>query len=311
MIGIIVNVMAVVIGGILGTMLGKNLSTRFTTELNKVFGVCAMGMGISSIPLMENMPAVILALVVGTALGLACHLGERISRGGELMERPISKLLGEKSDEDGMLLLNLHFSPNFVWSAGNDYLSNGYLGAFFERGKETSAKLDRHNARFSDVTAMLGGIRAEFSNGGYGYEVMVKAKLLQLLVLLRREFFPTAENGDGKNSAYALHAGGIERAIDFMDKNFAGAVTLEEIAREAYMPRTYFCAVFKKLNGMTPWQYINIRRIDEALALLKHSDDTVLKIAVRCGFNNTANFNRIFKKITGLTPAEYRKSLQK
>ena len=102
MIGIIVNVMAVVIGGILGTMLGKNLSTRFTTELNKVFGVCAMGMGISSIPLMENMPAVILALVVGTALGLACHLGERISRGGELMERPISKLLGEKSDEDGM-----------------------------------------------------------------------------------------------------------------------------------------------------------------------------------------------------------------
>ena len=75
MIGIIVNVMAVVIGGILGTMFGKNLSTRFTTELNKVFGVCAMGMGISSIPLMENMPAVILALVVGTALGLACHLG--------------------------------------------------------------------------------------------------------------------------------------------------------------------------------------------------------------------------------------------
>ncbi len=102
MIGIIVNVMAVVIGGILGTMFGKNLSTRFTTELNKVFGVCAMGMGISSIPLMENMPAVILALVAGTALGLACHLGERISRGGELMERPISKLLGEKNDEDGM-----------------------------------------------------------------------------------------------------------------------------------------------------------------------------------------------------------------
>ena len=57
MIGIIVNVAAVVIGGILGTVFGKHLSTRFTTELNKVFGVCAMGMGISSIPLMENMPA--------------------------------------------------------------------------------------------------------------------------------------------------------------------------------------------------------------------------------------------------------------
>ena len=62
MIGVIVNVLAVALGGVLGTVFSKKLSTRFTTELNKVFGVCAIGMGISSVPLMENMPAVILAL---------------------------------------------------------------------------------------------------------------------------------------------------------------------------------------------------------------------------------------------------------
>lgn len=222
----------------------------------------------------------------------------------------ITDIYGE-TDVDDMKLLNLQFSPNFVWSAGNDYLSNGYLGAFFERGKEASAKPDRNNPHFGELTALIQGIRAEFTGNGYGREVMVKAKILELLVLLRREFFPPAGEDGGAESAYALHSGGIERAIDFMDKNFANAITLEEIAKEAFMPRTYFCAVFKKLNGMTPWQYINIRRIDEALALLKHSDDTILKIAVRCGFNNTANFNRIFKKTTGLTPCEYRKTLKK
>ena len=104
MIGVIVNVLAVALGGVLGTVFSKKLSTRFTTELNKVFGVCAIGMGISSVPLMENMPAVILAVVAGTALGLACHLGEWISRGGELMEKPIGKLLGKRNgdDEDGL-----------------------------------------------------------------------------------------------------------------------------------------------------------------------------------------------------------------
>ena len=104
MIGVIVNVLAVALGGVLGTVFSKKLSTRFTTELNKVFGVCAIGMGISSVPLMENMPAVILAVVAGTALGLACHLGEWISRGGELMEKPIGKLLGERNgdNEDGL-----------------------------------------------------------------------------------------------------------------------------------------------------------------------------------------------------------------
>ena len=65
MIGVIVNVLAVALGGVLGTVFSKKLSTRFTTELNKVFGVCAIGMGISSVPLMQNMPAVILAVVAG------------------------------------------------------------------------------------------------------------------------------------------------------------------------------------------------------------------------------------------------------
>ena len=70
MIGVIVNVLAVALGGVLGTVFSKKLSTRFTTELNKVFGVCAIGMGISSVPLMENMPAVILAVVaIGKLLG--------------------------------------------------------------------------------------------------------------------------------------------------------------------------------------------------------------------------------------------------
>lgn len=63
MIGVIVNVLAVALGGVLGTVFSKKLSTRFTTELNKVFGVYAIGMGISSVPLMQNMPAVILAVV--------------------------------------------------------------------------------------------------------------------------------------------------------------------------------------------------------------------------------------------------------
>ena len=68
MIGVIVNVLAVALGGVLGTVFSKKLSTRFTTEINKVFGVCAIGMGISSVPLMQNMPAVILAVVARSAL---------------------------------------------------------------------------------------------------------------------------------------------------------------------------------------------------------------------------------------------------
>ena len=101
-IGIIINALSIVIGGILGAFVGHKLSPKFKEDITLVFGVCSMGMGISTIGLMENMPAVILAMVLGTALGLACHLGEWISRGGALMEKPISRLLGDRSADSGL-----------------------------------------------------------------------------------------------------------------------------------------------------------------------------------------------------------------
>ena len=224
----------------------------------------------------------------------------------------ITDIFGE-TETDGMELLNLQFSPAFVWRFGNDYLSNDYLGAFLDRPKDCSSRLDKTNPDFQKVLSLFRAIQKEFLLAQEGYQTVVKANILELMVVLRRSFFPAQVHGSAKcrpvSSDYALHLEGIENAMNYIDKHYALSLSLEDLAKRAYMPRTYFCTVFKRLNGLTPWQYINIRRIDKALSLLKHSNDTVLKIAMCCGFNNTANFNRIFKKITGQTPGEYKKAL--
>jgi len=77
-IGVIINALSVVLGGILGSLAGHKLSPRFKAEITLVFDVCSMGMGISTIGLMENMPAVIFSIVIGTGIGFAIHLGEKI-----------------------------------------------------------------------------------------------------------------------------------------------------------------------------------------------------------------------------------------
>jgi len=105
LIGIVVNLLAVVTGGILGTVFGNRLSRDFTEKLNSTFGICAMGMGISSIILIKNLPAVIMAVVAGTCLGLAVHLGDRISSCGMLMQKPIEKLFGGNRQLDNSLLV--------------------------------------------------------------------------------------------------------------------------------------------------------------------------------------------------------------
>ena len=81
-IGVICNVLAVALGGLLGAKFGNRMSAGFKEKLNLVFGVCSMGIGISAIVLMKNMPAVVLALIVGSIIGLASKLGNRIESAG-------------------------------------------------------------------------------------------------------------------------------------------------------------------------------------------------------------------------------------
>lgn len=91
--GAIINALAIVAGGILGDCFGNKLSDPFKENLNLIFGICAMTMGISGICLMENMPAVVFSTIIGTSLGLAFHLGEWIQKGAGLMQKGISAIL--------------------------------------------------------------------------------------------------------------------------------------------------------------------------------------------------------------------------
>lgn len=105
-LGAIVNVLAVVIGGLLGTVIGPKLSQRLKDTLYLVFGISSMGIGITSVVKMQNMPAVILAFIVGTIIGVVLHLQDRIQRGGQLMQKGMAKVLPVgKLDADASALL--------------------------------------------------------------------------------------------------------------------------------------------------------------------------------------------------------------
>ena len=92
-IGVIVNTLSILFGGLIGAVAGNKLSDEFKDKLNMVFGCCAMGMGISAIVLMKNMPAVIFSIIVGTAIGICIHLGDKINAGAALMQSFIRKFM--------------------------------------------------------------------------------------------------------------------------------------------------------------------------------------------------------------------------
>lgn len=74
------DVASVVLGGLAGSVLGGKLSEDLKQKMNWIFGICALGMGISSVALMANMPAVVFSVIAGTLLGLQLKLGARIEQ---------------------------------------------------------------------------------------------------------------------------------------------------------------------------------------------------------------------------------------
>lgn len=99
----------------------------------------------------------------------------------------------------------------------------------------------------------------------------------------------------------------MQQISTYVMAHYVHAISLDEIAAEVNMNRSAFCSYFKRRKGMTFSQFVTQYRLNTACELLKHSHKQVSEICFTVGFNDIPHFNRIFKKLKGVTPQEYRK----
>lgn len=92
----------------------------------------------------------------------------------------------------------------------------------------------------------------------------------------------------------------------YIDQHFTDPLTTEEIAKEASCSVSYLAHSFKQYTGYAPLQYIQRCRVGQAQTLLISSDYSVSHIASVTGFESASYFNRVFRKIVGTTPLQYR-----
>lgn len=83
-------------------------------------------------------------------------------------------------------------------------------------------------------------------------------------------------------------------------------ISLEDVAKMVGLSRTYFSTLFEKETGATFTEFLNNLRLSEARRLLKTSNLKLYEISERCGFNSVEYFGRLFRKVCGTTPAQYR-----
>ncbi len=99
----------------------------------------------------------------------------------------------------------------------------------------------------------------------------------------------------------------IQQICTYVMGHYVHPISLDDISAEVGMNRSAFCSYFKRCKGMTFSQFVTEYRLNTACELLKHSQKQVSEICFAVGFNDVPHFNRIFKKLKGVTPQEYRK----
>ena len=98
------------------------------------------------------------------------------------------------------------------------------------------------------------------------------------------------------------------KIVEYLKENINGTLSLTELCQKFNYSNTFLCTKFKEQSGESIMYCFNRLKIEEACRLMDDSDLSLTDISVRLGFNNPYYFSRVFKRIKGIAPSEYRRS---
>lgn len=138
------------------------------------------------------------------------------------------------------------------------------------------------------------------------YMEEAKALMVSLLLEIARMF--ETEGGQEQEALRMEHSAAmVSKVLDYVGYHYMEPILVEDLAQMCHVSETHFRRVFSGYMKMSPLQYINTVRIQNACEYLRKTDWQVADIANKCGFTTISTFNRNFKEIMGKTPVEWRK----
>lgn len=152
---------------------------------------------------------------------------------------------------------------------------------------------------------------AENEAGQVGKYFMLKARLMQVLLLVMREIAgpaPNCQKGcnfESYNKSYA-----VKRIVNYLNENYGQKISLDQIAHNMYLSPVYISKIFKEETGESPINFLIKIRLEKAKDILEHSAGGSIKnIANEVGYDDVYHFSKLFKKYYGISPQNYRKQI--
>lgn len=202
------------------------------------------------------------------------------------------------SDTDVKKIITI-FKPDFIgypagWPQNLRFISPFIKRTSFCDNPDMLALMDK-------IEELLLDAFREFSKQQVNYVDYIKSKLLEICVLAIRNF-PTGSFNTDENNFKKYNLERMQKTLQFIEENYTGNLTLEDLAMHANLSYFYFSRLFKNTVGMSFKEYINRKRIQLAESLLGRNNMSVTQIAFECGFESIRTFYRSYKALKGKSP---------
>jgi len=209
-----------------------------------------------------------------------------------------------------IFLLPAGTRDSLSWSGPTSRIVTAIEPQFLARAFEESAHLpdvelreiwtlqDRH------IQALMRALLADLEDGSPAGPLYGESLGVALAHYLTRRY--AVRNQRDREHRGGMPSARLNRVVDFIRQNCGREIRLWELANLAGMSPHYFCQLFKQSTGTSPHQFLLRSRIARAKELLRNRDFTVSHAAVATGFADQSHFTKVFRRMVGVTPVQFR-----
>ena len=156
-------------------------------------------------------------------------------------------------------------------------------------------------ADLSQYAAILTDIYTLASSSDYIRDMRINGKLNDLLTLLMESSWHREAHTNAPKKME------ISRVKSFLDEHYEEKLSLESVASHFFIDKHYLARLFKEQYGVTLVTYLQQVRITHAKRMLRFTDKSIEEIGLECGIGELNYFSRVFKKLEGVSPSEFRR----